>query len=92
MSSQEPSLENLKIGISAVEQTLKEFNSEFGDEIHRQQIASWVFHSTCGRLREGDYAGLDPEQWWQIAEGVQLGVDHWLDTGKPYEWVVTVNE
>jgi hypothetical protein len=92
MSSEVASIENLKIGVNAVEETLKEFDSTFGDQIHRTQIASWVFHSTSARLREGQFAGVEPEIWWQIAEGVQIGVDHWVDTGVPYDWAVKVDE
>lgn len=92
MSDTVENLDDMKIGVAAVEQTVNNAKLGLADHIHRMQVAPWVFHDTCTRLRDGEYAGVEPERWWRIAEGVQLGVDHWVEHGVQYDWAVAINE
>ena len=76
----------MRIGVNAVAAAIPQMAAEVQGIQDRNAMAPWVYQSVLADLRNGSCAAMDPERWWQVADGIQLAVDYWIDHGTTYSF------
>lgn len=79
-------IENMRIGVDAVAAAIPSMITEPMDIQDRNSMAPWVYQSVLADLRNGSCAAMEPERWWQVADGIQMAVDYWIDHGTTYSF------
>lgn len=85
-------IDDLPLNIQAIRRGCTEINDvilaskpDSSSEEVRRGLAPIIFHQASSNLRNGEFAALDPEIWWQVAEAMQYSVDWWAMTGDLHE-------
>jgi hypothetical protein len=47
----------------------------------REAMAPELWASIRDEMRNGEFAGTDPETWWLICEGATCAIEEWVKTG-----------
>ena len=77
---------DMRIGVDAVAAAIPEMALNVRDIQDRHAMAPWVYQSVLADLRNGQCAAMEPERWWQVADGIQMAVDYWIDHGTTYSF------
>jgi hypothetical protein len=75
----------IRRGCTEVNDVIAASKPDNGSEEARRAVAPLIFHQAAANLRNGEFAALDPEIWWQVAEAMQYSVDWWALTGDMHE-------
>lgn len=77
---------NMRIGVDAVAEGIPIMASEIHGLQDRGAMAPWIYQSILAHLRNGSCAAMEPERWWQVADGIQMAVDYWVTHGTTYSF------
>ena len=77
---------DMRIGVDAVAAAIPQMVASGIDIQDRNAMAPWVYQSVMADLRNGSCAAMEPERWWQVADGIQMAVDYWIDNGTTYSF------
>jgi hypothetical protein len=79
-------IDDMRIGVDAVAAAIPQMVSVEMDLQDRNAMAPWIYQSVLADLRDSRCAGMEPERWWQVADGIQIAVDYWMDHGTTYSF------
>jgi hypothetical protein len=77
---------DMRIGVEAVAAAIPVMAQSLDGLQDRNAMAPWVYQSVSAELRNGSCAAMEPERWWQVADGIQMAVDYWIDHGTTYSF------
>jgi hypothetical protein len=77
---------DMRIGVEAVAAAIPVLAPSLTGLQDRNAMGPWVFQSVSADLRNGSCSAMEPERWWQVADGIQMAVDYWINNGTAYSF------